>query len=107
LTIIRETKFVVEIEVEVGKTYEKSLLYTNVLPETDSEKEIIIPYELRTSIGDNGIIFHKPGDEITNNTSPHQLKIPFGMKFDYDENNFIIKKPGDPTKGVKIQWETL
>jgi hypothetical protein len=107
LTIIRETKFVVENEVEVTKTYEKSLLFTNVLPETDSENEIIIPYGLRTSIGNNGIIFHKPGDEITNDTSPHQLEIPFGMKFDYDENNLIIKKPGDPTKGVRIPWETL
>jgi hypothetical protein len=104
LTIIREIKFVVEDEVEVKKRYEKSLLFTNALPETDSEKEIIIPYWLRTSIGDNGIIFHKPGDEITDNTSPHQLEIPFGMKFDYDENNFIIRKPGDPTQCVKIPW---
>jgi hypothetical protein len=89
----------------VLKCYYKSLSITNASPEFDSEKEIIIPYGLRTFIGDNKIIFHKPGDAITNNTSPHQLEFPFGMKFDYDENNFIIRKPGDPTQCVKIPWE--
>jgi hypothetical protein len=44
LTITSETKFVVEDEVEVTKTYEKSLVFTNTFPESDSEKETIIPY---------------------------------------------------------------
>jgi hypothetical protein len=72
--------------------------------ESNSNNEIMIPYGLRTSIGDNGIIFHKPGDGITNNTSPHQLEIPFGMKFDYDDTYFIIRKPGDPTQCIEIVW---
>jgi hypothetical protein len=92
---------------DVLKYYYKSLLITNTSSEFESEKEIIIPYGRRTSIGDNGIIFHKHGDEITDNPSPHQLEFPFGMKFDYDENNFIIKKSKNPTEGVKIPWETL
>jgi hypothetical protein len=92
---------------DILKYYNKSLLITNASPEFDFEKEIIILYGFRTFIGDNGIIFHKHGDVITNNTSPHQLEFPFGIKFDYDENNFIIRKTGDPTKGVKIQWTTL
>jgi hypothetical protein len=73
----------------------------------NSSWEINIPYQLNMSIGDNGIIFHKHGDEITNDTSPNQLEIPFGMKFDYDENNLIIRQPGSSTKGVRIPWETL
>jgi hypothetical protein len=81
---------------------------TNSPPKDNKiNKEIIIPYGLRTSISDNEIIFHKPGDEITKDTSPHQLEFPFDMKLDYDENYVIIRKPGDPTKGVKIPWETL
>jgi hypothetical protein len=72
--------------------------------ESNSNNEIIISYGPRTSIGNNGIKFHKPGDGITDNTSPHQLEFPFDMKLDFDENNFIIRKPGDPTKGVKIPW---
>jgi hypothetical protein len=72
--------------------------------ESNSNNEIMISSGLRTSIGNNGIIFHKPGDKITNNTSPHQLEIPFGMKFDYDDTNFIIRKPGNPIQCIKIAW---
>jgi hypothetical protein len=71
---------------------------------SNPSSEIIIPYGLRTSIDNNGIIFHKPGDEITNGTSPNQLEIPFDMKLDYDDTNFIIRKPGDPTQCIKIAW---
>jgi hypothetical protein len=92
---------------EILKYYNKSLLITNASTEFDSEKEIIIPYGLGTSIGDNGIIFHKPGDEIINDTSPHQLKFPFGMRFEDDGNNLIIRQQGSSTKGVKIPWTTL
>jgi hypothetical protein len=26
------------------------------------------------------VVFHKPGDTITDNNSPHELKLPFGLK---------------------------
>jgi hypothetical protein len=48
-----------------------------------------IPYGFRTSVGDV-IIFHKPEDVITNNTSPNQLEFPFGLKFQNDSTNFKI-----------------
>jgi hypothetical protein len=93
---------------EEENEYTDALVMTNYnAKQNNSNNEIIIPYGLRTSIGDNEIVFHKHGDVITNNTSPNQLEFPFGMKFDYDENNFIIKKRGDLTKGVKIPWTTL
>jgi hypothetical protein len=98
-----------DIIIPYGMQFEATddCLVINARNTSDILKQTKIPYKLRISIGNNGIIFHKPGDDITNDTSSHQLEIQFGMKFDYDENNFIIKKPGDPTKGVKIQWETL
>jgi hypothetical protein len=95
-----------DIKIPYGMEFEATDDYL-VITTTCLLKQAKNPYKLRTSIGNNDIIFHKPGDEIINDTSPHQLKFPFGMKLDYDENNLIIKKPGDPTKGVKIQWETL
>jgi hypothetical protein len=61
---------------------------TDFLPKSDKTNEqIIIPYELRTFIGDNGIIFHKSGDKITDNTSSHQLEFPF--TFNVDWNTFL------------------
>jgi hypothetical protein len=97
-----------EGEGQYSKEYFDSLVITNSLPKHNkTNKQIIIPYGLRTSIGDNGIIFHKPGDGITDNTSPHQLEISFGVKFDYDENKFIIRKPGNPTQCVKIAWRPV
>jgi hypothetical protein len=72
--------------------------------ESNSNNEIIIPYGLRTSISDNGIIFHKLEDGITNNTLLNQLENTFGMKFDYDDTYFIIRKPSDPTQCIKVAW---
>jgi hypothetical protein len=68
---------------EVDKEYNDTLVITNGnTKRNNSNNEIIIPYGLKTSIGYNGIIFHKHGDAITDNTSPHQVEFPFGMKFD-------------------------
>jgi hypothetical protein len=93
---------------EVENECNNSLIITSFNTKLDNlNNEIIIPYGLRTSIGDNWIIFHKHGDAISNNFSPHQVEFPFTLKFNYDENNLIIRKPGDPTKGVKIPWTTL
>jgi hypothetical protein len=38
----------------------------------------ILSKGLRTSVTDNEVVFHKPGDTITDNSSPNQVKVPFG-----------------------------
>jgi hypothetical protein len=42
-------------------------------------KNIVLAKGLRTSVTDNEVVFHKPGDTITDNSSPNQVKLPFGM----------------------------
>jgi hypothetical protein len=41
--------------------------------------DIVLSNGLRTSVTDNEVVFHKPGDTITDNCSPNQVKLPFGM----------------------------
>jgi hypothetical protein len=40
--------------------------------------DIILAKGLRTSVTNNEVVFHKPGDTITDSSSPNQLKLPFG-----------------------------
>jgi hypothetical protein len=40
--------------------------------------DIVLSKGLRTSVSSDKIVFHKPGDTITDNSSPNQLKLPFG-----------------------------
>jgi hypothetical protein len=51
----------------------------NVSFENDSypNKNIVLGIGLRTSITDNQVVFHKPGDTITANSSQNQLKLLF------------------------------
>jgi hypothetical protein len=51
--------------------------HNNLSP--NNTDDIIISKGLRTSVTDNEVVFHKPGDTITDNTSPNQVKLPFGM----------------------------
>jgi hypothetical protein len=41
------------------------------------KENIILAKGLRTSVSDNEVVFHKPGDTITDNSSPNQVKLPF------------------------------
>jgi hypothetical protein len=40
-------------------------------------QNIVLSKGLRTSITENEVIFHKPGDTITDKSSPNQVKLPF------------------------------
>jgi hypothetical protein len=94
LTITSETKSVVEAEVEVTKKYEKSLLFTNNFPESDSEKKIIIPYgtdltdynktTFRQSIIDHTTVINPYGDLYNKITS--NQKYPTTIKTTVNEN---------------------
>jgi hypothetical protein len=44
-----------------------------------SNDDIVLSRGLRTSVTDNEVVFHKPGDTITDNSSTNQVKLPFGM----------------------------
>jgi hypothetical protein len=42
-------------------------------------ENIVLARGLRTSVTNNEVVFHKPGDTITDNNSPNYVKLPFGM----------------------------
>jgi hypothetical protein len=55
--------------------------YNDVSFEDDNspKKNIVLARGLRISVTDNEVVFHKPGDTITDNSSPNQVKLPFGL----------------------------
>jgi hypothetical protein len=68
---------------------------------SDYTTDIILARGLRTSVTDNEVVFHKPGDAITDNSSPNQVKLRFGMdltNIDYtpaipeDLNTFTLNR---------------
>jgi hypothetical protein len=70
--------------------------------------QIQINYGFRVHAANTCLLFHKPGDTIdVSYNSPNEIQMPWGLGFTTDDTYLTIYKPGDPTKGVKLEWQTL